>query len=368
MKLFLAFITKEFKHILRDTRTLIILFGMPIVQIILFGFALTNEVKDSRIGILDYSKDQASQQIIQELDASRYFDVEANFSNPKQIDQAFKEGKIRLAVVFPANFRHSLFQQNTASIQLIADASDPNTASTVVNYASAILKSYQDEILGEQTLPYTIQPEIRMLYNPQLKGAYNFVPGVMAMILLLISAMMTSIAIVREKELGTMEVLLVSPVPPILVIVTKAIPYVLLSFINVSTILILSVNLLDVPIQGSLLLLLGESMLFIFAALALGLFISTITNSQQVAMLASLMVLLLPTLIFSGFMFPIENMPKPMQFISNLIPSKWYFFIVRDVMIKGLGFKSFLKESLILVAMTIGFVLIALKNYKTRLE
>ncbi|MDI9858526.1 MULTISPECIES: ABC transporter permease [Flectobacillus] len=368
MKLFLAFITKEFKHILRDTRTLIILFGMPIVQIILFGFALTNEVKDSRIGILDYSKDQASQQIIQELDASRYFDVEANFSNPKQIDQAFKEGKIRLAVVFPANFRHSLFQQNTASIQLIADASDPNTASTVVNYASAILKSYQDEILGEQTLPYTIQPEIRMLYNPQLKGAYNFVPGVMAMILLLISAMMTSIAIVREKELGTMEVLLVSPVPPILVIVTKAIPYVLLSFINVSTILILSVNLLDVPIQGSLLLLLGESMLFIFAALALGLFISTITNSQQVAMLASLMVLLLPTLIFSGFMFPIENMPKPMQFISNLIPSKWYFFIVRDVMIKGLGFKSVLKESLILVAMTIGFVLIALKNYKTRLE
>jgi ABC-2 type transport system permease protein len=213
MKLFLAFITKEFKHILRDTRTLIILFGMPIVQIILFGFALTNEVKDSRIGILDYSKDQASQQIIQELDASRYFDVEVNFSNPKQIDQAFKEGKIRLAVVFPANFRHSLFQQNTASIQLIADASDPNTANTVVNYASAILKSYQDEILGEQTLPYTIQPEIRMLYNPQLKGAYNFVPGVMAMILLLISAMMTSIAIVREKELGTMEVLLVSPVP-----------------------------------------------------------------------------------------------------------------------------------------------------------
>lgn len=368
MKLFLAFITKEFKHILRDTRTLIILFGMPIVQIILFGFALTNEVKDSRIGILDYSKDQASQQIIQELDASKYFDVEVNFSNPKQIDQAFKEGKIRLAVVFPANFRHSLFQQNTASIQLIADASDPNTASTVVNYASAILKSYQDEILGEQTLPYTIQPEIRMLYNPQLKGAYNFVPGVMAMILLLISAMMTSIAIVREKELGTMEVLLVSPVPPILVIVTKAIPYVLLSFINVSTILILSVNLLDVPIQGSLLLLLGESMLFIFAALALGLFISTITNSQQVAMLASLMVLLLPTLIFSGFMFPIENMPKPMQFISNLIPSKWYFFIVRDVMIKGLGFKSVLKESLILVAMTIGFVLIALKNYKTKLE
>lgn len=368
MKLFLAFITKEFKHILRDTRTLIILFGMPIVQIILFGFALTNEVKDSKIGILDYAKDQASQQIINELDASRYFDIEDNFTKPSQIHQAFKEGKIRLAIVFPANFGQSLLHQNSTSVQLIADASDPNTASTVVNYASSILKSYQDEVLGEQALPYTIQPEIRMLYNPQLKGAYNFVPGVMAMILLLISAMMTSIAIVREKELGTMEVLLVSPVPPILVIITKAIPYVLLSFINVSTILLLSVNLLDVPIQGSLLLLLGESMLFIFAALALGLFISTITNSQQVAMLASLMVLLLPTLIFSGFMFPIENMPKPMQFISNLIPSKWYFFIVRDVMIKGLGFESVLKESLILVAMTIGFVLIALKNYKTRLE
>ncbi|WP_026995235.1 ABC transporter permease [Flectobacillus major] len=368
MKLFIAFITKEFKHILRDKRTLLILFGMPIVQIILFGFALTNEVKDSRVVILDQAKDDYSQKIIQRIEASRYFDIEQNITNTKDIHEAFKTGKIRLAIVFPEHFKETLLHTNQASIQLIADASDPNTANTVSNYASAIIRDFQDELLAQNPLPYTIKPEIRMLYNPQLKGAYTFVPGVMAMILLLISAMMTSIAIVREKELGTMEILLVSPVPPLMVIITKAVPYVFLSCINVTTILLLSVFLLDVPIQGSLVLLLGESLLFIFASLALGLFISTITDSQQVAMLVSLMILMLPTLIFSGFMFPIENMPLPMQIISNFIPSKWYFFIVRDVMIKGLDFKSILKETFILLAMTCVFLGIALKNYKIRLE
>ncbi len=368
MRLFIAFIFKEFKHILRDQRTLFILFGMPIVQIILFGFALTNEVKDSKIVILDQAHDAFSQRLIQRLDASQYFDIERVLYQSDAIHEVFKTGKIKLAVVFPPRFQHELLHTNQASVQLIADASDPNTASTVTMYASAILKDFQDELIAQTPLPYSIKPEIRMLYNPQLKGAYNFVPGVMAMILLLISAMMTSIAIVREKELGTMEVLLVSPVPPLMVIVTKAIPYIFLSLINVTTILLLSVFLLDVPIQGSIVLLIAESLLFILAALALGLFISTITNSQQVAMLASLMVLMLPTLIFSGFMFPIENMPKPMQIISNFIPSKWYFFIVRDVMIKGLGFKSIWKESLILVAMTCVYVGIAWRNYKIRLE
>jgi ABC-2 type transport system permease protein len=206
-----------------------------------------------------------------------------------------------------------------------------------------------------------------MLYNPQLKGAYNFVPGVMAMILMLVCTLMTSIAIVREKERGTMEVLLASPLKPILVILAKALPYLALSMVNIASILLLSVYVLELPIAGSLVLLVGESILFTVTALSLGLLVSSITASQQVAMLISLMGMFLPTLMFSGFMFPIENMPPPLQVISNLVPAKWYFFIVKAVMIKGLGIASIWKETLILSGMTLFFLGLSLKKFKIRL-
>ncbi len=367
MKQFLSFVRKEFLHVLRDRKTLFILFGMPVVQILIFGFALTNEVKNSTIVVVDNAKDLSSQAIITRIEASRYFQIEKNLVGSKELEAAFRTGEIKMAIVFPAGFAESLQHQNTAQIQVIADASDPNTATTLTNYVSSIIRDYQTEMNVTNQLPYRIQPELRMLYNPQLKGAPNFVPGVMSLVLMLVCVMMTAISIVKEKENGTMEILLVSPFKPIMVVLAKALPYLLLSIINVITILLLSVFVLDLPIVGSILLLFGESILFIITCLTLGIFISVKTDSQQTAMLISLVGMLLPTLLFSGFLFPIENMPLPLQVFSNIVPAKWYYLMVKSIMIKGLGFSYIWKETLILVGITLFLLLISLKSFKIRL-
>jgi ABC-2 type transport system permease protein len=367
MKQFISFVKKEFHHIWRDKRTLFILLGMPIVQIIIFGFALTNEVKNSRIAVLDQSNDLVTQNIRSELNASRYFDIAADLHAYTDIEAAFKKGTIKLAIVFPENFAGDLEHFNTAQIQLVADASDPNVASTLTNYASFIIMDYQDRITNNRQLPYTIKTEMRMLYNPQLKGAYSFVPGVMAMVLMLVCTLMTAITIVREKELGTMEVMLVSPMQPLKIIMAKAVPYLLLSIVNIGSILILSVFVLDVPIHGNLFLLLFESILFTLTCLAFGLFISTKTGSQQTAMFIALTGMFLPTVMLSGFMFPIENMPLPLRIISNIVPAKWFYFIVKEVMIKGVGFAAIWKETLILTGMLVFLMALSIKNFKIRL-
>jgi ABC-2 type transport system permease protein len=368
MRQFLAFVKKEFYHIIRDRRTLIFMFGLPVVQILLFGFALSNEVKNAEIAIYDQAQDDATQTLIDRMNASRYFTVVQTIGSDAQIEDVFRKGQAKMVVVFPQNFQNELLHTNAAQVQLVADATDTNTATTIINYASNIIRDYQDELLNNQKLPYSIQVETRMLYNPQLKSAFNFVPGVMAMVMMLLSALMTSVAIVKEKELGTMEILLVSPMRPFLVVLTKAIPYLVLSFVNVIIILLLSVFVLEMPINGSLPLLLFECILFILTSLALGLLISSATNSQQVAMFISLVGLMMPTIIFSGFMFPIENMPIPLQIVSNIIPAKWFYAIVKSVMIKGLGLFAVWKETLILVGMTVFLLGISVARFKVRLE
>ena len=353
---------------LRDRKTLLILFGLPVVQILIFGFALTNEVKNSKILLVDQARDIASQNIITKIEASRYFEIEESTLSLSHIEDAFREGKIKMAIVIPANFEHDLAHLNKASMQVIVDASDPNTANTLTQYVSSIIRDYQAEQNELLDIPMRITPEIKMLYNPQLKGAPNFVPGVMALVLMLISVTMTAISIVREKENGTMEILLVSPFKPVFVILSKAIPYLVLSLLNITSILLLSVYALDLPIQGSILLLFAESTLFIITCLSLGIFISIRTESQQVAMLISMMGLLLPTMILSGFMFPIENMPVPLQWISNIIPAKWYYIIVKSIMIKGLGIMSIWKETAILMGITLFFFALSLRFFKIRLS
>ena len=368
MKQLRSFIKKEFLHVFRDRKTLLLLFGMPIAQIILFGFALTNEIKDANIVICDYSKDVTTKQIINKIEANSNFNVYQNLMTHNEIESAFKTGKIKLAIVFPSNFNSELQHLNRAQVQIIADASDPNTASTLTNYATTLIKSYQLDLLKNNKLPLSIKTDIRMIYNPELKGVTNFVPGVMALVLLLICVLMTSVSIVKEKETGTMEILLVSPFNPILVIIAKAIPYFLLSLINLTVILLLSVNLLNMPMNGSYLLLYGVSSILILTALSLGLLISNSTASQHTAMLISLLVMLLPTMILTGFMFPIENMPLPLRIISNIIPSKWYYIIVKSIMIKGLGFSAIWKETLILTGMTTLLLTISIKKFKPRLS
>jgi len=367
MKQFTAFVRKEFYHVFRDPKTLLLLFGMPIAQIILFGFALTNEIKNSKIVVVNYAQDEEARQLINKIEASANFEVAEQLMNHREIEDAFKAGIIKLAIVFPNKFSQTLHHEGQAQIQIIADASDPNTATTLSNYAQAIIRDYQSSLIPAETKALSINTQVRMIYNPELKGVYNFVPGVMALVLLLVGVLMTSVSIVREKEMGTMEVLLVSPFNPLLVIISKAVPYFFLSLINLTIILVLSSTLMEMPINGSLFLLYFASAILIITALSLGLLISNSTDSQQAAMLISLLVMLMPTLLFTGFLFPLENMPWPLQLVANILPSKWYYIIVKSVMIKGLGWASVWKEILILMGMTAFLLTLSVKKFKIRL-
>ena len=368
MKQLIAFIRKEFYHVFRDRRTLLILFGIPIAQIILFGQALSSEVKNIGIAVLDEANNTYSQEITHRLQASPYFKLKDPLLRYEQVEDQFKRGTIKVALIFPPDFGKDLYTPSGTSLQLITDGSDPNTAKTVQNYFSAMVASYQQELNPTVQLPYQITVENRMLYNEEQNGSMNFVPGVIALVFMIVSTALTSVAVVREKELGTMEILLVSPFKPIMILIAKAVPYLILSLINFTVILLLSVYMLDVPIRGNLLLLYAESTLFIIICLSLGLLISTVTASQQTAMLIAMMGMMLPTAFFTGFMFPIENMPLIFQGISKVFPSSYYYSIVKKVMLKGLDFSYIWKETLILIAMAIVFLSLAMKKFKIRLQ
>jgi ABC-2 type transport system permease protein len=368
MKRFIGFVTKEFYHIFRDKRTMFILFGMPIAQIMLFGFAITNEINNVNIAILDQSKDVTTQKIIAKINASKYFIVKQNISHENEIENVFKKGKVKAVLVFENHFIKNLETKKQAKVQVITDATDPNIANTVTNYVNAILQNYTQQLNRDKSPANSIQTQTQLYYNPELKSVFNFVPGVMTIILMLVSAMMTSISITREKELGTMEVLLVSPLKPFQVIIGKVFPYIFLSIINATIIVLLGYFVFKMPIVGSLFLLAFESILFIITALSLGILISTIADSQQTAMMISLFGLMLPVIILSGFIFPISSMPLPMQIISNIIPAKWFIIIVKAVMLKGASVSVIWKETLILIGMTALYILLSIKKYKIRLE
>lgn len=367
MNRFSAFIKKEFRHILRDRRTLLILFGMPVVQVLLFGYVLTNEIKDAAIAVLDPSKDSESIALTSKLTSSGYFHLEKNLASAEELEAAFRSGKVKMVVVFPDNFAKKLLN-GEAQLQLIGDASDPNTATTLINYANAIIADYQLEkspIPNPQS-PITIQT--RMRYNPEQKAVFNFVPGVMTLILMLVSAMMTSITIAREKELGTMEVLLVSPLKPFQIILGKTTPYLVLSFVNAAMIVTLGLFVFGMPMRGSVLLLAAECVLYMFVALSLGIFISTRAKDQMSAMFMSALALMMPTMLLSGFIFPRESMPKILQWIGSVIPATWFNPIVKGVMIKGVGLDVLWKETLVLGGMALLFLALSMKNFKDRLQ
>lgn len=368
MKRFIGFVTKEFYHIFRDKRTMFILFGMPIAQIMLFGFAITNEINNVNIAILDQSKDADTQKIINKISASSYFKINEEITNESQIESVFKKGKVKAVLVFEKDFSKNLQAVRQAKIQVITDATDPNVANTISNYVNAILLNYTQEINKKSKSSYQIQMQTQLYYNPELKSVFTFVPGVMTIILMLVSAMMTSISITREKELGTMEVLLVSPIKPFQVIIGKVFPYVFLSIINATIILLLGFFVFKMPVEGNLFLLAFESILFIITALSLGILISTISNSQQMAMMLSLMGLMLPVIILSGFIFPVSSMPLPLQIISNIIPAKWFIIIIKAILLKGATWSVIWKETLILVGMSVFFIAVSIKKYKIRLE
>jgi len=340
---------------------------MPVVQVLLFGFAITNDIKDARIAILDKSNDYMTREITNKLLSSGYFILGENLDKDDQIDKVFRKGNIREVVIFEKNFAEKIEKEKHAAIQIIADASDPNMANLLFNYTRSILNDYQRQLFKDKQFPMQIQTETRMLYNAELKSVYMFVPGIITILLMLISAMMTSISIAREKELGTMEILLVSPLKPLQIIVGKVIPYVLLSCVNAVIILLLSFFIFGMPIQGSLLLLIAETVLFIIMSLSLGIFISTVSQTQQMAMMLSMFALMLPTILLSGFIFPIENMPVPLQYLSLIMPSRWFIIIIKAIMMKGSDIMFLWRETLILVGLTLFFIAMSVKKFKVRL-
>ena len=366
MNRFRAFVRKEIYHITRDFRTMLILFGMPVAQIMLFGFAITNEIRDAHIAILDESRDNVTEELIHKLLSSGYFKLDTYLHTEEDIENTFKKGRIKLAIIFDQKFGETLTRDHQARIQIIADATDPNTANTLINYTQSIIRDYTSSLNHGAIPGLIILPEVRFRYNQNLKGVFLFVPGLITIILMLVTAMMTSISLTREKEMGTMEVLLASPMKPYQIILAKVIPYIILAFLISMIVLLLGYFVFGVPVRGSLALLLFELLLFVLTTLSLGILISTIAKTQLVALMMSVMGLLLPTIILSGFIFPIENMPKLLQWISVIIPARWFIIIVKDIMLKGSGIEMIWQETLGIAGFAMFFILMSLKKFKVR--
>lgn len=366
MERFLAFVKKEFFHIFRDRRTMLILIVMPIVQICLFGFALSVEIRNINFAVIDPSPSEATRRITERIAANEYFTYAGRLSSEAVIDETLRRGKADVVLVYGNNLADALHAQGDSEIQITADAANPNAAASEALYLTQILQAGLTD--GRQGHAHPAPDvNIRMMFNPQMKSAYNFVPGVMGLLLILICALMTSVSIVREKETGTMEALLVSPVKPVYIIFSKMVPYFTISCFNYITILALAYFVLGVPMEGSMFWLTAASLIYITLALGLGLLISTLVEHQATAMVFSVMLLMLPVIMLSGMIFPVESMPKPLQWISNIVPAKWYISVTRKLMVQGVEFRYIIKELAILAGMTLLVLAVALKKLKNRL-
>ena len=360
MKQFYSFVIKEAKHIVRDKRTMLILFGMPLVLMLLFGFAIRTDVRNVRTVVVMANADYTTQQAVERLAQSEYFTIVRTAATPQEAERIIRNQKADMAVVFtpyPTLSKGENDPLHNHSIQLIVDGADPNMAQQWSNYATQVLMNPEGGVVNA-----------KLLYNPQMKSAYNFVPGIMGMLLMLVCAMMTSISIVREKERGTMEVLLVSPAKPLMVIIAKAVPYLVLAFAILTIILLMARFVLGVPLAGSLFWIVAVSLLYILLALSLGLLISNIAKTQLVALLMSAMMLLLPVVMLSGLLFPVESMPLALRCLAAIVPPRYYIDAMRKLMIMGVGIGEVMKEVVILLGMTVLLLTIALKKFNTRLE
>lgn len=354
MKTFASLVKKEFTHILRDVRTMLIVLLLPVVLIVLFGFAISTEVNNIDIAAVVPHPTTSINQQIDQLSNNPYFTYQGTITQV-QVDEVLRTGKADAVLVYDQD----------GKMQIVLDASNSSMSTSVQQYLMQALSSSPDSQIA--TPPNSLFTTY-MRHNPQLKSAYNFVPGVMGLIFILICALMTCVSVVKEKETGTMEVLLVSPVKPLYVIIAKMIPYFVLSCVNLTTILLLAHYVLEMPMVGSMATLIGISMLYLFLALALGLFVSNMAKSQMVALLICAMMMLIPMMMLSGMIFPIENLPIILKQITYIVPARWYNEALKKVMIEGLGFLDVWKEVLILSAMTLVLVVASLKKFNDRLE
>lgn len=351
MKQFISFVIKETRHILRDKRTMLILFGMPVVMMLIFGFAITTDVKNVRTVVVTSQMDLQTQRAVERLSQSEYFTITQTVNTPKDAELLIRNQKADMAIVFAPDFA-----SKHRGIQIIVDGADPNMAQQWTNYATNVITNMPGGVVNA-----------KLLYNPQMRSAYNFVPAILGMLLMLVCAMMTSISIVREKERGTMELLLVSPVRPLMIMIAKVVPYLVLAFAILTTILLMARYVLDVPLAGSIVWIYVISTIYIILALSLGLLISTIATTQLMALLLSAMVLLMPIVMLSGMIFPVESMPEVLQWIAALVPPRYYIQAMRKLMIMGVDISNVVREIYILSAMALSLLIVALAKFKKRL-
>ena len=388
MKEFNAFLRKEFLHIFRDRRTLLVLIGLPTMLIVLFGFAISTEIRNVNVGVYVQDGDVAVSRLTDKIDRSRYFTCVASYASEEDVDRAMRRGEIDVALMFGEGFSSGLFSPDGSEVAVIADATNPNNASMEVMYLSSIISGYFKDDLAMAMLPVpsaglsdgqqpsspsavsagALVPNMRMLYNPQLRSSYNFVPGIMGLILMLICSLMTSVSIVREKETGSMEVLLVSPVKPINIVLAKMIPYLVISSAVLIIILILTIFVLKVPVAGSFFWMILVSLIYIILSLGLGLFVSTVVKTQIIATLICGMIFLVPVMMFSGMLYPIESMPVPLQWFAQIIPAKWYIEAMRKIMIEGVPVRYVATEILILTGMAAVVFAAAVIKFRDRLD
>lgn len=367
LKIFFAFVRKELYHILRDARTLAILIGMPIALVLIFGYTITNEFRDASVAIIDHSDDELSQALVQHLTASGHLKRVSSAQTISELEAEFRKNRVKMGIIIPPNFSRDFYSPSGTSIQFLSDATEPNYATTLNNYASQMIGRFQQIHRPDPTAkpPYAIKVSTRMIYNSSLVSAHSFIPGVVGLILMLICAMMTSLTIAKERETGTMDLLLVSPLPPLLIILGKITPYIFISLLNAAIVLLMGYYIFDVPVRGSLSLLMLSSLLYVMVTLALGVLISTVAKSQQMAMMISMFTLLMPTMLLSGFLFPVASMPLPLQIMSRIIPATYFIKIENSLMLRGSDWASIQHPFLILLLMFTVLITLAWANFKT---
>lgn len=358
-----AMIKKEFYQTIRDKRSLGVLLIIPALTLALFGYALNFDLKNISLAVYDADKTQASHNFIDELLHTGYFDLKYYLDDIQEIDQLLIRNKATVAMVIPRNFSNDILHGTITPVQFIVDGTNANTAGTAMGYINALMEYYTSTIhIETTTLHSPIELQSRIWYNPGLTSALFFVPGLIGFILMITTVISTALSIVREKENGTMEQLTVSPMRPLEMLLGKTIPYIVISLIGTAVILWLGNLLFGVTVAGSYWLLLLVTLLFIFAGLSLGLLISTISDSQQVAFFTSIMVTMLPTFVLSGFIFPIENMPSFIQLITHIIPARYYIFALRAIILKGVGISVFWEQAIALIIF--GTIILTLSTFR----
>lgn len=361
-----AIMRKEFIHIFRDWRTLLIIVLMPVMMIVLYGYAITMDMRNIRFAVIDESATPESRDLVRAFDDNGFFVHVPVRITRAEVGRLFSRREANMVLVIPRDYAERLRTERTVPVQLLIDASDSNVGTFISTYTSQVLRLHTQRLNGRLPAVLTVEP--RIFYNPDMRSANFFVPGLVALILILISALLTSIAITREKETGTMEQILVSPIRPLEIIIGKVAPYITLGFFNGAMILLFARILFDVPIRGNLVLLGALALVYIFVSLSFGLMISTVARTQQIAMLMTLMATILPTIMMSGFIFPISSMPWVLQIFSRIIPATYFLIIIRGILIKGVGIAELWPQALMLSGIGVFMIVVAVRRFRTTLE